>query len=199
MADEPKMVYRMAEYYIMLERRYEILVRQFVIFLGSAVPKMPTRLDRPNLMFNFPIISFSALDYQLFLQSNRPEEVILSILADFKGADLETTLIQIIRRVDETTEGDFSFKRHFNQLRVLAQLRNLGIKLKKTMDSIVPFINEEKDVLYLRGFDKGEEKGEAKVQINVIRNLLTKMSLSAEQVADIVGVPVDFVKQVQQK
>lgn len=38
-ADEPKMVYRMAEYYIMLERKYEIPVRQYVIFLGAAIPK----------------------------------------------------------------------------------------------------------------------------------------------------------------
>jgi hypothetical protein len=30
-ADEPEMVYRMAEYYIMLERKYKIPVQQFVI------------------------------------------------------------------------------------------------------------------------------------------------------------------------
>lgn len=198
-ADEPKMVYRMAEYYIMLEHKYEILVRQFIIFLGSFTPQMPTRLDRPNLTFTFPIISLSGLDYRIFLHSDRPEEVILSILADFKGADLETALQRIIRRIDETTGGDFAFKRHFNQLRVLAQLRNLGIKLKEAMDSIVPFINEERDVLYLRGFDKGETKGETKAQIRVIRNLLTKMSLTVEQIADIAGVSVEFVKQVQQK
>ena len=60
------------------------------------------------------------------------------------------------------------------------------------MDSIVPFINEEKDVLFLRGFDKGE----AKAQIRVIENLLAKMSLTAEQIADIAEVSVDFVKQV---
>lgn len=33
-ADEPKMVYRMAEYYVMLERKYEIPVEQYIIYLG---------------------------------------------------------------------------------------------------------------------------------------------------------------------
>ena len=68
-ADEPEMVYRMAEYYIMLERKYKLPVRQFVIFLGSS-PQMPVRLDRVNLTFSFPLIAFSALDYRLFLPSN---------------------------------------------------------------------------------------------------------------------------------
>ena len=101
-------------------------------------------------------------------------------------------------------------RRYFNQLRVLAQLRNLGIKLKETMDSIAKYNDEEKDVLYLRGLDKGETRGEAKgeargeakgeekAKISFVRNLLAKTSLTIEQVADIAGVSVEFVRQVQQ-
>ncbi len=59
------------------------------------------------------------------------------------------------------------------------------------MDSIAKHISEERDVLYLRGFDKGEEK--------IIASLLTKLNYSLEQIADIAGVSVEFVKSVQQK
>lgn len=190
-ADEPEMVYRMAEYYIMLERKYKLPVRQFVVFLGSSVPKMPIRLDRENLTFNFPLIYFSALDYRLFLRSNRPEEVLLSILANFNGDNIETALQQIIERVDETSSSDLSFKKHFNQLRVLAHLRNLGVKLDKTMDSIVPFIKEENDVLYIRGQRKTKER--------FVINLLTQTDWSVECIADVVEVPVEFVEEVRQK
>ena len=185
------MIYRMAEYYIMLERKYKLPVRQFVIFLGSATPKMTTRLDRPNLKFDYPLITFAALDYRLFLRSDRPEEVLLSILANFDGDNVEMALRQIIGRIDETSSGDFSFKKHFNQLRVLAHLRNLGVKLDKTMDSILPFIKEENDVLYIRGQRKTKER--------IVQNLLTKSALSVEQIADAAEVSVEFVEQVQQK
>ena len=190
-ADEPEMVYRMAEYYIMLERKYKLPVRQFVVFLGSSVPKMPTRLDRENLTFNFPLISFLALDYRLFLKSNRPEAVLLGILANFDGDNIEVALRQIIERVDETSSSDLSFKKHFNQLRVLAHLRNLGIKLDKTMDSIAPFIKEENDVLYIRGQRKAKEV--------FARYLLTEANLSVLQIAKAVEVPVEFVEEVRQK
>jgi hypothetical protein len=190
-ADEPEMVYRMLEYYAMLERKYKIPVKQFVIFLGSGTPKMPIQLESEMLKFKFSLISLSNLDYHFFLKSEKPEEIILGILANFKDEDPENALKQIIHRIEETTEGDFSLSRYFNQLRVLAQLRNLELKLKNAMDSIAKYISEERDVLYLRGLDKGEEK--------IIASLLTKLNYSLDQIADIAGVSVDFVKSVKQK
>ncbi|TAG53909.1 MAG: hypothetical protein EAZ29_05130, partial [Runella slithyformis] len=190
-ADEPKMVYRMAEYFIMLERKYNLPVRQFVIFLGINNPKMPTRLDSDRMKFSFLLITLSKLDYHIFLKSNKPEEIVLGILANFEGEKPENALKQIISRIKETTEGELSLNRYFNQLRILAQLRNLELNLKNAMESIAAYIKEERDVLYLRGQQRTEER--------IVRNLLSKMSLTFEQIADITGVTVDFVKGVQQQ
>lgn len=198
-ADEPDMVYRMAEYYIMLERKYRLPVRQFVIFLGAATPQMPTRLNRPTLTFEFPVVSFAMLDYHLFLRSDQPEEVLLSILANLGITDMEAKLVQIVQRVGKTSQSDFTFRKHINQLRVLAQLRNLGIKLKEAMDSIEKLISPEKDIFYLMGEEKGEQRGQMKAEERIIRNLLTKMNLSVEQAADVAGVSIEFVEQVRQK
>lgn len=195
LVDEPEMVYRMADYFIMLMRKYKIPIRQFVIFLDKAKPTMPTRIEGDYLIFHFPLISFVQLDYQIFLKSNRPEEVVLGVLADFNGESSENALKQIINRIEETTQGDLALQRYFSQLRVLAQLRSLELTLKNTMDSIAKYISEERDVLYLRGLDKGEEKAEERF----VKNLLTKLSLSAEQIADLAGVSVEFVAGIQQK
>ena len=111
------MVYRMLDYYGMLERKYKILVKQFVIFLGSDKPTMPTELDRERLKFSYPLVLLSNLDYRIFLNSNKPEGIILSILANFKGENPENALKHILVRVKETTTGDFSLNRYFNQFR----------------------------------------------------------------------------------
>lgn len=198
-ADEPKMVYRMAEYFIMLERKYELPVRQFVIFLGSSMPKMPTQLHREKLKFSFPLVALSELDYKIFLNSDKPEEVILGILANFKDEDPENALKQIIHRIEETTKGDLSLSRYFNQLRVLAQLRNLELKLKNAMDSIAKYIKEERDVLFLRGLDRGEATARESEQTKFVTNLLQKLNLTFDQIADIAGTSVDFVQSVQRQ
>ena len=188
--DEPEMVYRMAEYFIMLERKYKLPTKQFVIFLGADKPKMPTELDRERLKFSFPLVSLSTFDYHVFLNSDKPEEIILGILANFKGENPEKALKQILIRIKETTKGDFSLNRYFNQLRVLAQLRNLELNLKNAMDSIAEYIKEERDVLYLRGQEREQTK--------FVTNLLQKLNLPFEQIADVAGVTVDFVKSVHQ-
>lgn len=199
-ADEPEMVYRMAEYYVMLERKYKIPIEQHVIYLGKAKPQMPTQLDSNWMKFKFRLISLADLDYHIFLKSARPEEVVLGVLGDFQGDSPAKALEQIIQRIEETATGDFPLKKYFKQLRVLAQLRKLEKNLKDlTMDSISKFVSVERDAAYMVGFDKGEEKGVEKAKVDFVKNLLAKVSLTVEQIADIAGVSVEFVKQVHQK
>jgi hypothetical protein len=57
---------------------------------------MTTKIDFPILKFEFPNISLADVDYCLFLNSTKPEEIILSILADFKDISTDTVLKQII-------------------------------------------------------------------------------------------------------
>lgn len=59
------------------------------------------------------------------------------------------------------------------------------------MDSIVPFIKEENDVLYIRGERKTKER--------IARNLLTLSALTVEQIARAAEVPIEFVEKVRQK
>jgi predicted transposase/invertase (TIGR01784 family) len=199
-ADESEMVYRMAEYYVMLERKYKLPVEQFVIFLGSSKPQMPTHLGSNRMKFDFSLISFADLDYQLFLKSGQPEEVVMGVLADFKGESPEKALQQIIERIEETAKGDFQLKKYFKQLRVLAQLRKFEKPLKElVMDNIGKFVSQERDAAYLVGLDKGGEKAREQEQTKFVTNLLTQADFSVKKVAEIAGVSVEFVKTIQQR
>lgn len=194
-ADEAEMVYRMAEYYVMLERKYKLPVEQFVIFLGSSKPQMPTQLSSKQMRFEFQLISFASLDYRIFINSNQPEEVVLAVLGNFKGEKPEQALQQIIERIEKTTTGDFPLQRYFQQLRVLAQLRNLEKKLKALiMDNIGKYISQERDVAFLVGQDKAREQEQTKF----VTNLLTNSDFSAKKIAQMAGVSVKFVKKIQQ-
>ncbi len=59
------------------------------------------------------------------------------------------------------------------------------------MDSIAEYIKEERDVLFLRGLDKGKE--------SFVMYLLKEGNKTFEQVADIAGTTVDFVESVYNK
>ncbi len=190
--NDDDMVHRMLDYKAMLFRKYLIPVRQYVIYLGKGKLTMESSLQTLDLTFKYNLLALNTIDYKIFLNSNQPEEVILSVLANFNKETPENALKHIISRLEETTEGDLALKRYFKQLRILAQLRKLEQKLKIiVMDSIAKYIDEEKDVAFLVGREKE--------QMKFVAYLLQEGTKTLNQIADIAGVTVSFVKSVKQK
>jgi predicted transposase/invertase (TIGR01784 family) len=191
--DEPNMVFRMAEYYIMLLRRYELPVRQYVIYIGAGNPTMTDHIRSESMNFTYQLIPLSKIDYHLLLRSDRPEEKMLAILADLGRGDPKRTIENIVSQVVATSEGNFSKLRHVQQLRILSQLRNLALDNLEIMDSVADFMSEEKDIFYRRGEKKGLEKG----KIAVIKNLLLHTDFTIAKIASLTDVTEDFVKNVK--
>ncbi len=195
-ANDDEMVHRMLDYKAMIIRKYQLPIYQYVIFLGKGQPKMETHLTNVGLTFEYHLLAINAIDYEIFLKSNRPEEIVLAVLANFDKETPENALKRIISRLEETAGGDLALKRYFKQLRILAQLRKLEQKLKNiVMDSIAKYIDEKKDVAFLLGIDKGQQAEKVKV----VTNLIQKLNLPFEQIADIAGTTVDFVKSVHRQ
>jgi len=76
--NEADMVFRMAEYSVMLQRRYRLPVKQYVVFIGSAKLKMETVIATEDLQFRYNLVALSSVDYKIFLKSDKPEEKILA-------------------------------------------------------------------------------------------------------------------------
>lgn len=185
--DEPEMIYRMLEYKSMLLRKYRIPVRQFVIFLGKENPKMSDILISEDLSFKYQLRSIKNIHYKIFIKSDKPEEIVFAVLSDFGIEKPEYVIENIIQRLEETTNTELTLKKYLQQLRILAELRRLDLKIDEIMESIAKYINEETDYFVVK----------AKKQI--VENLLTKTSHTLEQIADIANVSIDFVINIQQK
>lgn len=192
--DEIEMVYRMAEYSIMLMRRYKLPVKQYVIFLTDTKPAMPVLINTENHSYRFSLIRIAEANYRLFLKSNNPEVKMLGILANFGKEDSYDAIKLIVDGIKTFTKSDFAESRYFKQLRIFTQLRkNLEQELEKAMITVSEFFKEENDFLYKKGETKGEEK---KSQI-VVENLLSELGLSDEQAARIAEVPVEYVAKIR--
>jgi predicted transposase/invertase (TIGR01784 family) len=194
---EPEMVFRMAEYYIMLLRRYKLPVRQYIIYIGDGNPAMTNHIHSESMNFKYQLIALSTIDYRLLLRSEKPEEKMLAILANFGANDPKSVISNIVNQVIKTSKGDFSKDRHLQQLRILAQLRNLEPESLSIMDSIANYITKEKDILYRLGEKEGMEKGVEKGNLAVVKNLLLKTNFTIAEIADLANVNEAFVKKVK--
>ncbi|QMW06114.1 hypothetical protein [Spirosoma foliorum] len=203
LANDPKMVHRMHNYCAMLLELYEIPIRQYVFYLGPTASKMETSLNVGDLYFRYTLISFQDLDYQLFLTSNTPEEILLTVLANFKPQESPMVLNQVLRQMDETARGPLVFQKYIAQLRVLVQLRNFQPLLEAAMDNLAKYVNEQNDPFYVKGrnlgFLQGAEEGETRAQLQLVKNLLTETDFSDEKIAHLAGVSLDVVQAIRLK
>ncbi|HEY6902498.1 MAG TPA: hypothetical protein VI233_17695 [Puia sp.] len=156
--NEEEMAFRMAEYYIMLSRRYQLPVQQYVIYMGEGISRMPDQLHSEQLHFKYPLFNLSAIDYRLLLSKQHPREKMLAILGNFGSSDRQQVVETIIKEVIATSEGDFSKERHLKQMLILGNLRNLQPEIKTIMESVAKWFKIERDPLYQIGQEKGMEK-----------------------------------------
>ncbi|MCS6796651.1 MAG: hypothetical protein NZ516_11910 [Raineya sp.] len=75
--DSEEMIYRMAEYYAILLRKYRLEVHQYVFYIAKTNPKMTTKISCKNFDFGFTLINLQDYSHEIFLNSDIPEEVIL--------------------------------------------------------------------------------------------------------------------------
>jgi predicted transposase/invertase (TIGR01784 family) len=161
--NDKNMAYRMAEYAVMLYRKYRLPVKQYVIFMGKDAVTMKTSIKHKNLKFWYKIIPLNGIEYKFFLQSEDPEAKVFAILANFGNDDIETALKNILQGINATADGNLTEEKHINQLRVLVQLCNDNVKLKfKHMISIRTFFKVKDDAFYQIGREEGEAAGEVK-------------------------------------
>ncbi len=196
--NEPNMAYRMLEYRVMLAQIYKLPIRQYVIYLGIKPLTMPAQIDAPGLHFTYRLISLSDLPYGLFLSSDKPEEKILAVLADFGGEAPEMVIQTVLQEVQKTADSDFSQNRYLQQLRVIVQLRNLVVQFDKAMETVASFFKEERDPWFIRGERKGREEGRQETAEKTVRNMIRK-GFSDADTCEVLEVTPDYVARIREE
>jgi hypothetical protein len=203
-ANEKDMIYRMQEYFAILQKKFQFPVKQFVIYLGQGEVTMRTSLPKEEIFTGFELKNLSQLDYQTVLYSDIPEEIILAILCDFKEEEVQVVLHKIITRLQALSKDDITLQKYIRQILLLSRLRNLTTLTTKQLKDMAIVYDIEKDPLYkegvlkgeLRGELRGEQKGELRKTIQGVKKALDQ-NLSISQITIIFDVREDFVLKVQ--
>ena len=189
-SDEAKMVYRMAEYKALLQRKFELPVKQFVIYLGMAEPKMLTELLPEEQIVGFELRNIHKMPVDQVIESDIPEEIVLSILTDYPEADAEKVITRIIQKLKRLAPNEAELKKRLQQLVTLSRIRKLEQETEKqpgrrAIKAMPITYDIEEDYLY----NKAKER--------VIANLLQQTSMTIEQIAKATEVSVDTVISVK--
>jgi predicted transposase/invertase (TIGR01784 family) len=209
--DNPKMAKRMLRYISMLHENTDKPVLQFVLYLGTGKAKMSDKIEFGQLKFAFKLFNIEDFSYHDFINSEYPEEVILSVLATHEDISEDQLLELIIGRIVDLKGKRLATEKFLTQLTMLSRLRNLQNKTITILENMSNIeFDLDNDVLYQRGLETGEErgvakglekgleKGEIKKSISGIWNM-TKSELKPEAIAQFLDLEVVFVKKIQKQ
>ncbi|MDJ1496746.1 hypothetical protein QNI19_27680 [Cytophagaceae bacterium DM2B3-1] len=193
LADEHDMVKRMLEYRGLLRRKYDLSVKQYVLFLSDQEPTMPTQIEEENLRFSFYLVQFSTIDYELFLSSEKGDEVVFAVLGSFGNTQPKQAAERIYQRLNQISTNKVERDRHLQQLRILANLRKLTPFVEIMIESISQYIREEDDFLFKKGKLEGKQEGKT----DAILKFLKDGILTTQQLASYFDVTEEFVEDLR--
>ena len=124
-SDEKRMVRRMHLYFAMLWEKFNLPVKQFVVYIGQKPPKMPKELVPQEIFTGFDMVNLHDINYKGLLDSSIPEEILLATLGNFNNEEAPTVLGKIISKLQKLSTSKTSLHKYIRQLNTLARLRNL--------------------------------------------------------------------------
>jgi hypothetical protein len=204
---------RLFLYYAMFYHKHRLPLKQIVIYIGDEPANLINRnvLELENIQLQFSVVNLRTIPKDVFLQSDKPESVILAILSDFGSDRPETVVRQILDNLLKLIGRVDRLKKYQKQLHVLSRLRKLTDITKKAISTMPIHYNIETDELYVEGIEKGIDIGiEKGIDIGIekgilqkseesVSNLLKKQQFTVTEIADLLNVTEEFVLQIGAK
>jgi hypothetical protein len=198
--DDYNMVYRMQEYHAVLVRKYKMKVVQLVFYFGKGISRMQHTYHDGRNHFSFELVSIQQYSYRTFLETDKPEELILAILADFEKLGKEEIAKLIFDRAKVITNETFSMEKFVNQIEVLSKLRNLDDFIQQfILENMALDLKMEDTFTFKEGKKEGKMEGKMEKQDKMILAFLKKGKFSHEDIAEAAEVSLDYVQKLAEK
>jgi hypothetical protein len=133
------------------------------------------------------------VSYTNFVNSDVPEEIILSILCNFNEEEASSVLAKIISSLQKISQDSIVLEKYIKQILVFSRLRDLTILTNKQLKNMGLVYDIEKDALY----QEGKLEGEFKITIKGIQKAILQNKLTLEDIAGLFEVSLDFIKKVK--
>jgi len=151
---------RMLDYFYAIRKKYGKTPTQIVLFVGKGNPP-PTKFElkdefqMQNLSFNFIVLDMKKINPDVFIKSDKPEEVLVGILAG-KFKDKPEIIKKVKKRIVEIVKDEKEIAKYIDSISFLAGLFDVKIEVKP-----MPIeVDIRRTFLYKWGKEEGLKEGE---------------------------------------
>jgi predicted transposase YdaD len=144
---------RMLLYSVVIEEKFGKEPIQIVLFVGKGNPP-PSYFKSEFKTFKFKVVDWKKIDPDEFLKSEKPEEVVLGVLAG-KYREKPEVFKKVIRKISKIVKNKKELLKYMENISFLGGLFDVEIKIEP-----MPIqIDIRKTLFYKWGEKEGEKKG----------------------------------------
>jgi hypothetical protein len=149
----------MLDYFYAIRKKYGKTPTQIVLFVGKGNPPpgefvLQDEFETQNLFFNFIVLDMKKIDPDEFIKSDKPEEVIVGILAG-KFKEKPEIIKKVKKRILEIVKDEEEITKYIDSVSFLAGLFDVKIEVKP-----MPIeVDIRKTFLYKWGKEEGLKEG----------------------------------------
>ncbi len=152
---------RMFKYYYAIVEKYKKEPTQIVLFVGRGKPP-PSDYKTPKLTLRYEVLDMKRIDPDVFIKSEKPEEVIIGVLAG-KYREKPEAFSKVVKRISEIVKSEKEVIKYMNDVNFLASLFDIKIKVKPMPIQIdirkAPFYRWGREEGLKEGLKEGERIG----------------------------------------
>ncbi|MES0335669.1 MAG: hypothetical protein SFH39_04835 [Candidatus Magnetobacterium sp. LHC-1] len=153
------MLKRMLRYFVHLYSVHEVIVRQYVVFIGKDKMAMDNALDMPGVHYEYKLIDIRTIPCERFLYSGVPQEIAMSILCDRGERDERSFAREILRELVASVIGGLDLSMYIKETEVFSKLRDMQEIIIEEVDKMPIVYDLETDIRFMQGVQKGIENG----------------------------------------
>jgi predicted transposase YdaD len=165
---------RMFKYYYAIVEKYKKEPTQIVLFVGRGKPQ-PSEYKTPKLTLKYEVLDMKRIDPDVFIKSEKPEEVVVGVLAG-KYRERTETFSKVVKRISEIVKSEKELLKYMNDINFLASLFDIKIKVKPMPIQIdirkAPFYRWGRE----EGFKEGKREGLKKELLKGLKEAILRIA-----------------------
>jgi predicted transposase YdaD len=204
------LVYRMGEYNGILKRKYRLKIEHVIVYLGEKSTKIKMSLNESEIFRSFRLIRLHEKDPTMFLESENPADLLISILCKIPKEQIDDYLSLLIEKVKNKLQDEGKINKFVQQMLIFSRLRNFDNVTLNKIKKMPVAIDVKKDILFNLGIEEGRQEGreegrekglEAGLNLHeqkVLKNCVSN-GYAIKDIAIILGVSVQKINGLKRK
>ncbi|KJU84719.1 hypothetical protein MBAV_003087 [Candidatus Magnetobacterium bavaricum] len=136
-----------------------IPVIQYVFYIGNKPLKMANSIVEPNVKYQYELIDMRNIDCEKFLYSEKPQEMIISILCNLEAKGAKVYMKELLQRIKDFVSEETLRSKYIKQIEVMSLTRDLQDYILKEVGNMALTYDIEKDIRFKQGVERGLAQG----------------------------------------